>query len=62
MTSHLAANKGKPFTIEQIAKEISAEDEVETIFHVLEHLAANPDRGVKRLPGATLFDASYLIP
>jgi len=62
LIAHLAANKGKPFTIEQIASAVSAEDDAETIFHILEHLAANPGRGIERLPGATLFDASYLMP
>ena len=34
-------------------------DEVETVFKVLEHLAANPDHGVKREPGTTRFDTRF---
>jgi glucose-6-phosphate isomerase len=34
-------------------------DDVETAFMILEHLAANPGRGVKRSPGRSPFDALY---
>ncbi len=46
-------------TAEELAREIGAEEEVETLFQVLEHLAANPDHRVKRTPGATPFDARF---
>jgi glucose-6-phosphate isomerase len=46
-------------TCEDLAAAAGAPDEVETVFHVLEHLAANPDRGVARRAGATPFDAVY---
>lgn len=62
LLAHLANNKGKPFTVEQIASELGSEHDTETLFHILEHLAANPGRGVVRRPGPTLFDATYLIP
>ncbi|MBI4010703.1 MAG: glucose-6-phosphate isomerase [Candidatus Rokubacteria bacterium] len=57
----LKANKGKAFTVDQLADEIGAKDEVETVFKVLQHLAANRDHGVKRsLPaGASVFSATY---
>jgi glucose-6-phosphate isomerase len=32
---------------------------VETVWHILEHAAANPDHGVTRAPGKTPFDATY---
>jgi glucose-6-phosphate isomerase len=48
-----------PRTAEELASAIDAPDDVETVFHVLEHLAENPDHGVKRHPGATPFDARY---
>lgn len=50
---------GAPRSASELAMAIGASDEVETVFHVLEHLAANPDHGVRREPGATLFDAKY---
>ncbi|HZN95757.1 MAG TPA: glucose-6-phosphate isomerase [Myxococcales bacterium] len=46
-------------TAEQLAQEIGAADEAETLFKVLEHLAANPDHKVKRSPGPTPFDARF---
>ena len=46
-------------TVEEVAKAIGSPGEVETVFHVLEHLAANAGRGVVRTPGPTPFDARY---
>ena len=46
---------------EDLAAAAGAADEAETVFHVLERLAANPDRGVARRPGPTPFDAVYSI-
>ena len=57
----LKANKKKAYTVDQIAHEIGAKGEVETVFKVLQHLAANRDHGVKKsLPGgASIFAATY---
>ena len=41
------------------AAAVGSPDEVETVFKVLEHLAANADQGVKREPGANRFDARF---
>jgi glucose-6-phosphate isomerase len=46
---------------EELAAAVGAPDEAETVFHVLERLAANPDRGVEKRPGSTPFDAAYAI-
>jgi len=46
-------------TCEELAAAAGAPDEVETVFHLLERLAANPERGVGRRPGSTPFDAIY---
>jgi glucose-6-phosphate isomerase len=46
-------------TCEQLAERAGAPAEVETAFKILEHLAANPGRGVSRRPGTTPFDAVY---
>jgi glucose-6-phosphate isomerase len=46
-------------TCEELAFTAGAPDEAETVFHVLERLAANPSRGVVRRPGPTPFDAVY---
>jgi glucose-6-phosphate isomerase len=48
-------------TCEDVAEAAGAADEVETVFHILERLAANPERGVTRRPGRTPFDAVYSV-
>jgi glucose-6-phosphate isomerase len=50
-----------PRGVEELAAAASAQEEVETVFHLLEHLAANPDHGVKKQPGSTPFDAKYSL-
>ncbi len=46
-------------TCEELAREAGSPEEVETAFKVLEHLAANPGRGVAREPGPSPFEAVY---
>ncbi len=46
-------------TCEELADAAGAPDEVETVFHLLERLSANPERGVRRRPGPTPFEATY---
>jgi glucose-6-phosphate isomerase len=48
-------------TCEELAAAAGAPDEAETVFHVLERLAANPERGVARRPGPTPFEAVYAL-
>ena len=55
----LAAAIGRHLSVEELASAAGAGDRIEEVFHILEHLAANPDRGVLRMPGATPFDARY---
>ncbi len=43
----------------QIANAIGLKDETETIFKICEHLAANPKRGIRKLPGLSRFNAQY---
>jgi glucose-6-phosphate isomerase len=43
--------QGNRGTAEQIAKGIAAQEEVETVYHILRHLAANPDHAIKHSPG-----------
>ncbi|MFL5350094.1 MAG: glucose-6-phosphate isomerase, partial [Hyalangium sp.] len=59
LLSHLKGKKGAAGTAEQLATAVGAADEVETVFKVLEHLAANPDHGVARAEGATPFEARF---
>ena len=49
----------KSFTAEQIAEGIAAEDAVETVFKICEHLTANPDHGVRKSDSTRSFEAKY---
>jgi glucose-6-phosphate isomerase len=57
----LMQHKGEMVTAEQLAGELTESEQVETVFHILQHLAANPDRGVTvKVPaGGSVFDATY---
>ncbi|HSB64777.1 MAG TPA: glucose-6-phosphate isomerase [Thermoanaerobaculia bacterium] len=57
----LRREKGLFRTAERIAASLGAPEETETVFKVLEHLAANPDHAVARKPGPTHFLATYGI-
>jgi len=54
----LQATGSAGVTVEQLAAVLAPGDD-ETVFTILEHLAANPGRGVAKTPGKTPFDAVY---
>jgi glucose-6-phosphate isomerase len=58
---YFRSHKNTPHSLIQIAEEIEAEEAVENIFKICEHLAANPDRGVHKITGVTPFNASYVM-
>jgi glucose-6-phosphate isomerase len=45
----------------QITNALGLKGETETIFRICEHLAANPERGVRKTPGPSRFKAEYKI-
>lgn len=55
----LSKNSVRAFSCDQIAREIGAPEDVESVFKICEHLAANPDRGIKKYPGTTPTSATY---
>lgn len=55
LKSHL--NQG--FSVLELSKAIGREEDVETIFKIIEHLAANPVRKVKKKSARNTFEASY---
>lgn len=57
--TYLRKEKGRAFTPEEIASAIGAQEEVETIFKLLEHAAANEDHRIKKMPGPSPFEAHY---
>ena len=57
--ARLRGEPAKAHTAEELARAVGAPDEVETVFKVLEHLAANAPAGVRREPGTSRFDARF---
>jgi glucose-6-phosphate isomerase len=57
--SYLRGAPGKSFTAEEIAKAINAEENVESVFKILEHTSANMDHKVKKISGKNIFEARY---
>jgi glucose-6-phosphate isomerase len=55
----LRDSRGRAASCEELAAAAGSADDVETAFWLLEHLAANPGRGVERLPGPSPFAARY---
>ena len=56
---YLTEKTGHALTSDQVASGIGAHDDFETVFKLLEHLAANPDHGVTKKAGSTPFNATY---
>ena len=57
--SFLKTNLNQQFTATEIAKSINREEDVETVFKVIEHLAANKVRGVRKKSSRNPFGARY---
>jgi glucose-6-phosphate isomerase len=55
----LKKEKGKSFTSEEIASAIGAPEEVEMIFKLMEHAAANVDHPIKKIPAKMSFLSRY---
>lgn len=50
---------GKTFSTGEIAKGIKSEDEIELVFKICEHLAANPDHKIKKTPDDSPFQVKF---
>jgi glucose-6-phosphate isomerase len=59
LLEHLRRHKGQRFTAEQVAAALDASVETETIYKILQHVAANPDHDVTARPGVTVFETQY---
>ena len=58
----LAALRSEPqrrWSLGELAGHLGADDQMETLFHVLEHVAANPDQGVTKVPGQRPWESTY---
>jgi glucose-6-phosphate isomerase len=60
MLNHLTNVQGTPLTATEIASALEVSTEAEHVFRICEHLSANPCCGVKRIPGNSWLDSSYL--
>lgn len=59
--SFLTQNRGRSFSVEEVAGRIEASDEIETAFKILHHAAANLDHGVVLSPGRNVFESTFSI-
>jgi len=57
--NHLNANKNQAFTAVQIAEEIQALDEIESVFKICNHLCANAPVSICKTLSKTPFDARF---
>ena len=55
----LKSNLKQRFSAVEIAKEIQKEDDVETVFKILEHLCGNPVRRIRKKSSRKIFEATY---
>jgi glucose-6-phosphate isomerase len=49
----------KAFSAAELAERIGSSDEVEAVFRICDHLAANPDRRIKKTPAASLAETRF---
>jgi glucose-6-phosphate isomerase len=57
--NHLRSQRGQALSLEAIAKAVNANEDIETVFKVIEHISANDHHGIKKTPGSSPFDATY---
>jgi len=57
----LQANVSQPFTAQEISKSIGHEEDVETVFKILEHLASNKVRKIKKRSTKSPFENRYRL-
>ena len=57
----LRAAPGTPFTAEALAGRLGLPDQAELVFKVLEHLAANPGTGVKRVEQTPWWESTFAL-
>jgi glucose-6-phosphate isomerase len=57
----LRSRRGEWLTAEEAAAALGAEEDVETVWKLLEHAVANAAHGVARHPGVNIFNARYRV-
>ena len=56
----LLTNNKQGLTVAEIAKEIAADEEVESIFKICEHLSSSKSHKIKEIMGSTSFNSRYV--
>jgi glucose-6-phosphate isomerase len=59
MAGYTAAKQGRRLTAEEMAQALGEPGEAETIFKICSHLAANQERGIRRLGGSSPADMIF---
>jgi glucose-6-phosphate isomerase len=59
LTAALKAAPEKTFTAEELATAVGSPDSAELVFKILEHLAANKGRGVKKRAKTLWYKSTY---
>jgi glucose-6-phosphate isomerase len=59
--AYLRNNIGRSFTAEEIAANIGAEENTESIFRILEHASANADHRITKSSATTAFGSKYSV-
>ncbi len=57
----LSSKPGEAFTAEQLAVELGLESQTELIFKLLDHMAANQNRPLRKLVGEPFYESKFLI-
>jgi glucose-6-phosphate isomerase len=59
--THLSKKPKELFTVSEISKAIGAEEDIEVIFKVIEHLAASSNHRISKTPSRSLFSCRYSL-
>ena len=55
----ISRNRNKPFSAHDLSVALGKPEDIETVFKICEHLAANPGRGILKTSGKSVFECSY---
>jgi glucose-6-phosphate isomerase len=55
----LGSKRGEEMNAEECAEALGKPEEAETVFIVLRHLAANPDRGIAMTKNSSIWDSRF---
>jgi glucose-6-phosphate isomerase len=59
IVTFLRSKLNQRFTVDEISKVLGREEEMENIFKIIEHIASNPIRRIKKKPSRNIFEAQY---